>query len=74
MSEWISVSTEMPDNPKYKLVDDIVFVDSSGCVHLGIYASGKWKEWGPNMFETMEWVTVDSCILYWMPLPSIPKD
>jgi hypothetical protein len=72
--DWIKTTNELPDNPKYKLVDDIVFVDSAGVVHLGIYANGSWEEWGPNMFETMEWITVRHRIDYWLPIPHVPEN
>jgi len=73
MKDWISVKNETPDDPKYKLVDDIVFVTNDGDIHLGLYANGHWKEWGPNMFETMEWVNVSYPVLYWLPLPKVPE-
>lgn len=73
MSEWINTKIELPDNPKYKLVDDIVFVTSDGCVHLGLYADGDWKEWGPNMFESMGWVKVPYRVDYWLPIPKVPE-
>jgi hypothetical protein len=69
MSEWIIAEKAKPG----PLDEEVLCLDSSGTKHLCLWDGKDWKEWGPDMFESMGWIKVAN-ILYWLPIPEPPKD